>query len=91
MLLGSSGDDEARIAELYLLTVGREPAVGELEVVAALLERERARFAARPGDAEALISVGESPRAGSLGVVEHAAWTLAAALMLNLSETVTRG
>ena len=91
VLLGSSGDDGARIAELYLLTVGREPAAGELEVVAALLERERARFAARPGDAEALISVGESPRAESLGAAEHAAWTLAAALMLNLSETVTRG
>ena len=45
----------------------------------------------RPEAATALISVGESPRDTSLEPAEHAAWTLAAALMLNLSETVTRG
>ena len=91
VLLEGGAGDEARIRELHLLTVGREPDAAEREVVAALVARERARFAAQPEDAAALISVGESARDESIEPVEHAAWTLAAALMLNLSETVTRG
>lgn len=85
------GDDRDRIDQLYLLAVGREPDAEEREVLEALVERERARFGERPEEATALISVGESPRDTSLEPAEHAAWTLAAALMLNLSETVTRG
>ena len=90
VLLEAAGDGD-RIGQLYLLAVGREPVAEEREVLGALLERERARFGERPEEATALISVGESPRDTSLEPAEHAAWTLAAALMLNLSETVTRG
>ena len=39
---------------------------------------------------EEFLSQGESPRDASLPVVEHAAWAQVAALLLNLSETVTR-
>ncbi len=90
VMLGAAGDRD-RIGQLYLLAVGREPDAEEREVLGALVERERARFGERPEEATALISVGESPRDTSLEPAEHAAWTLAAALMLNLSETVTRG
>ena len=89
-MLEAAGDRD-RIGQLYLLAVGREPDAEEREVLGALVERERARYGERPEEATALISVGESPRDTSLEPAEHAAWTLAAALMLNLSETVTRG
>ncbi len=91
MLLEGGATDAAKIRHLYLVTVGREPDGEEQGIVGSLLARERARFGAHPEDAEALISVGESPRDASLEAAEHAAWTLAAGLVLNLSETVTRG
>ncbi len=91
VLLEGGATDAAKIRHLYLVTVGREPDGEEQGIVGSLLARERARFGAHPEDAEALISVGESPRDASLEAAEHAAWTLAAGLVLNLSETVTRG
>ena len=91
VLLEGGVDDASRLRYLYLLTLGREPSEAELDVVASALERERERYADRPADATALISVGEAPRDTSLAAGEHAAWTLVAALLLNLSETVTKG
>ncbi|MGD2018877.1 MAG: PSD1 and planctomycete cytochrome C domain-containing protein [Planctomycetota bacterium] len=90
VLLEGGADDGARGRYLFLLVLGREPGPADREVLAGLLARERARFAARGEDAAALLEVGESPRDGSLDPSEHAAWTLAAALVLNLSEAVTR-
>ena len=37
-----------------------------------------------------LLATGESPRNAKLPAAEHAAWTLVAATLLNLSETITR-
>ena len=91
VLLEGGGDDPSRARYLYLLTVGREPTADELAVVTAALDRERRRYSESPGHALALIGVGESPRDTSLDPGEHAAWTLVSGLLLNLSETVTRG
>ena len=38
----------------------------------------------------AYLAAGESPRNERLPIVEHAAWAQVAALLLNLSETITR-
>ena len=40
--------------------------------------------------AEELLAQGESPRDTALPVAEHAAWAQVAALLLNLSETMTK-
>ena len=54
------------------------------------LSRERQRYAADEAAARTYLANGESPRDESIPVAEHAAWSQVAALLLNLSETVTR-
>ena len=49
------------------------------------------QFQANPEAATKLLSVGESPRNEALAVSELAAWTLVTHLILNLSETITKG
>ena len=52
--------------------------------------RERTRYAADESAAEKYLANGESPRNEKIPSTEHAAWSQVAALLLNLSETVTR-
>ena len=40
--------------------------------------------------AKKLLQAGASPRDASLSPIEHAAWTIVASVLLNLSETVTK-
>ena len=54
------------------------------------LQRERERYAADPAKAQAALKVGESPRNPRHPAPEHAAWYQVSALLLNLSETITR-
>jgi hypothetical protein len=54
------------------------------------LEDHRTQYAADRAAAEALVSVGISPRPGQLDVVELAAWTSVSRVLLNLNETITR-
>src|SRR5262249_46902040 len=68
----------------------RPPSESETRVLAAALARERKRYAANAQLARDYLSAGESPRDSRLPVAEHAAWAQVAALLLNLSETVTR-
>ncbi len=82
--------DAARLVWAFTEVTARTPKPEEAVVLAQALERERARFAADPTAAHALLSHGESPRDASLAEPEHAAWTQVAAVLLNLSEVVTR-
>ena len=50
-----------------------------------------AEFKASPESAKQLLSVGESARNEKLDQNELAAWTMVTHLILNLSETVTKG
>ena len=54
------------------------------------LQRYRSRFRGDPMAAKALLLVGESPRDESIDVVDHAAWTLLASVILNLDATVMK-
>ena len=54
------------------------------------LEEEQAVFFQYPDRALDYLSVGESPRNTFLDPVEHAAWTVVASMLLNLSESITR-
>ena len=84
-------DDAERVRWAFRCVTARFPTDHELEVLLGVLADQRADFAARPSDAEALLGVGDSPHETSLDAVEHAAWTTLAGLLLNLDETVTRG
>jgi hypothetical protein len=89
-ILQRSGDDEERIVWAFTSATARVPDEREAAVIARALARERARYAADGAAALELLSLGESLRDESLLVAEHAAWTRVAALLLNLSETVTK-
>ena len=91
VLTEAEDTDADRIRHLYMLTVGRAPTAQESEVVGGALQRERIRYVADLPSARALLAVGESPRDDEIGEAEHAAWTVVASMILNLSETVTRG
>jgi hypothetical protein len=59
-------------------------------VLAVALGRERQRYATDEAAAEAYLASGESVRDERIPLAEHAAWSQVAALIMNLSETVTR-
>lgn len=89
-IIARDGSDAERLAWAFIETTSRVPDVRELDVISAALKRERARYTADDRAAHALVSHGESLRDRSLSVAEHAAWTQVAAVLLNLSEVVTR-
>ncbi|BCX47572.1 DUF1553 domain-containing protein [Haloferula helveola] len=89
MIREGGATPEERLKLGYRLVTGYEPDDEEL----AVFERNRAHFADHfadnPAEAADFISIGESPRDATLDPVEHAAYTAAAHLMLNLDETIT--
>jgi Protein of unknown function (DUF1553)/Protein of unknown function (DUF1549)/Planctomycete cytochrome C len=89
-MLGRRGDDAARLRFGFAECTSRKPTDKELGVLTAMLTRERGRYLADPNLASAYLAAGESPRDERLPPAEHAAWSQVAALLLNLSETVTR-
>jgi len=90
MLEGGTGVDD-RIAFAFRSVLARRPGPGELMSLRRLFEASRSDFQRDPDAAAKFLSAGEAPRNPSLGVGELAAWTMAAHLLLNLSETVTKG
>jgi hypothetical protein len=88
--LALGGDDERRLEWAFREATSRAPDEREMDVLSRALARERAEFAADRASADALLAHGESPRNASIAPEEHAAWTQVAALILNLSEIVTR-
>ncbi|MEZ4702295.1 MAG: PSD1 and planctomycete cytochrome C domain-containing protein [Rhodothermales bacterium] len=85
------GDVDARLALAFEMATSRLPNREELAILKHRFEEELAAYRNAPADAEALLSIGESPRDRALDAPEHAAWTTVASLILNLSETVTKG
>jgi hypothetical protein len=90
ILTECKGDSPTRIKWAYKTALSREPAATELPVLAELLKKQQARYAADKPAAEALLKTGEAPPAKDADVVELAAWTSVARTILNLHETVTR-
>jgi hypothetical protein len=48
------------------------------------------RYAARPDEAQALLSVGQLPADKTIPALEQATWTMLASVVLNLDETLNR-
>ena len=85
-----SGSDRDRLAWAVEEATSRAASATELAILEKALARERTRYAANEAAAKELVAVGEAPRNENVSVVEHAAWTQVASLLLNLSEVVTR-
>jgi len=90
MLREGGGALRDRLAHGFRLATSRRPSDAELAVLEQLFEAERARFAGRPGDAEALLSVGEGPRDESLATAELAPMAIVANTLLNHDEAYYR-
>jgi hypothetical protein len=79
-----------RLALAFRLATARPPSERELAILVGQYTRHRDRYRANPEAAARLLAVGEAKRNAALDPVEHAAYTMAANLILNLDEVVTR-
>ena len=82
---------EERVTHAFRAILTRRPITSELQSITALFNEHHAEFKNDPASAKNLLSSGESGRDESLDAPEHAAWTMIAHLLFNLSETVTKG
>jgi hypothetical protein len=91
-VMGEGGSDVGqRVAFAFRTVLARQPSPSELDTLTRLFNDYQAEFQDHPESAAKLLAVGESPRNESLAPGELGAWTMIAHLLLNLSETVTKG
>jgi hypothetical protein len=89
-ILAQPTDETQKLSWAFEECVSRPPTNAELSVLTGALHRERTRYNNDQSAAEDYLANGESPRNANIPTIEHAAWSQVAALLLNLSETVTR-
>lgn len=82
------GNDAERIGLAFRRCTSRVPSAAELHVLTQLLIEQRERFTAEPERAKALAHSDYLPLAED--VIEVAAWTLVANVLLNLDEVLTK-
>jgi hypothetical protein len=82
--------DEGRLSWAFLETTSRSITDKELKVLVQALARERARYQNNPQAARTYVAAGEAPLPEDIALEELAAWAQIAAMLLNLSESVTR-
>lgn len=82
--------DEARLEQAFLLSVARKPSATEEKIVLQALTDARLEFRQSPAEAESYLKIGNTPRDTELDLVELAAWTSVANLILNLDETISK-
>ncbi len=80
----------SRLAYGFQLVTARKPSPRELEVLGEGLRHDLAHFQQQPDAAAALIRFGEMPHDETIAAAELAAYTLAANVLMNLDEFVTR-
>jgi mono/diheme cytochrome c family protein len=85
---GSSTDSQLTFA--FRLSTGRVPDAGELAVLRASLKKYADRFRQSPAAAEQFVSQGEAARNKSLDVVNLAAHTAVASIVLNMDEAISK-
>lgn len=91
-VIHEGGDNTSdRVAFAFRSVLTRRPTDSELQSLGLLVSEYLNEFKASPASATELLSAGESPRDESLDGNELAAWTIVTHLILNLSETVTKG
>ena len=88
--MNQKGGPPARLAWAFQRALQRDPDEAERRILTALLAKHLAEYKADASAAAALVRVGDSPLAEGTNVVELAAWTNVARVILNLHETITR-
>lgn len=83
----SPPSDPERLRFAFRLCLARSPQDIEIQRMAGYLETQRTRFEQAPEEAE---SVAPKNRPDSTDVVEAAAWTAVARVLINLDEFITR-
>ena len=81
-LLQEAKDDAGRLNLLFTLVASREPNVAERAACMNLFGKLKQRYAGNAKDAEAYLSIGDSPRDIKLNAAEHAAWSQLAITVL---------
>jgi hypothetical protein len=87
---GGAGVDE-RVTFAFRSVLSRQPNTNELQSLTNLFEEYKSIFRGDPESATKFLSAGESPVNDQLDPNELAAWSMVTHLLLNLSETVTKG
>jgi hypothetical protein len=88
MAAGATPTD--RLAHGFRMAAARKPTDAELKVLLQVFEKQRSHYQANKEEAKKLLAVGESKSNAALDPVEHAAYTMAANLILNLDEVITK-
>ena len=83
-------DDRARLADLYRRATGTTPSEAMFERMSRVLAENRARYAAKPEDAEKLLDVGEVKSSADIDAAELAAWTMLANAVLSSDATIVK-
>jgi hypothetical protein len=86
----SAKGEKDRLTLLFRLVLARRPSSDELDVLRSALARHRGHYEKNRKAAEELTRAGEAPSDRSLDVVEQAAYTAVASVVLNLDEAVTK-
>jgi len=86
----ANASPEERVARAFQWTLARGPEPLETQVLMEVLRRQQTVYGEDQEAAAALLAVGESPRDEELDVVEHAAWTVVANVVLNMDEFLTK-
>ena len=81
-LLQEAKDDADRLNLLFTLVASRKPNVAERVACMNLFSKLKKRYAGNAKDAEAYLSIGDSPRDIKLNAAEHAAWSQLAITVL---------
>lgn len=89
-LAEAQGDVGAALDFAFGRVLARSPSEHERALLSDHFESTRARFETKSKDAEALLSVGESPRTLNAADSDIAAFTVVMSLLLNLDETLTK-
>ena len=91
VIVDGGSDVPQRVKFAFRSVLARQPSASELGTLTKLYNDYYLEFKATPESATKLLAAGESPRNESLDVNELGAWTMIVHLILNLSETVTKG
>ena len=84
-------DVESRAVFAFRSVLARQPNQSDLKILVDLYRESLAEYKMHAGSADEFLKAGESPRDKKLDTNELAAWTMVAHLILNLSESVTKG
>jgi hypothetical protein len=89
-IMTSANSPQQRAALAFRLVLARTPQRHEQQLLLEGWERAQTQFARDLENARNLLTVGESPADTGLDPVEHAAWTVACLIVLNLDEALTK-